>query len=327
MRFSIVIPVYNVKDYLERCLDSVLANDLKDCEVIVVDDGSTDNLSPALCDSYAARYPDVIRVIHQSNMGLGGARNTGLEQARGDYVFFLDSDDTIVPDAMKILRKAVEQTPADIISFQLNLDDGQGNLTPFQADPFFPARPFALSDRKEYLLALPSAACRIWKRELFLASGVRYPSRVWYEDIRTSAKLFALAKSIRVLEDRLYCYLQRPGSIMKSAALDKNRDILEAFDDLLRWFREKGLYDTYKSELCRLAVDHIFLASTVRVARQDPRHPLLPEFSRYMQVNFPEFRKNPYLSKLPALHKLLLRLIEGGHYRTVRLLFRLKGNR
>ena len=97
MRFSVVVPVYNVAEYLESCTNSVLHSDYRDFEMILVDDGSTDGVCPDLCDAIAQKYPDTVRVIHQLNMGLGGARNTGLEQARGDYLLFLDSDDTLAP--------------------------------------------------------------------------------------------------------------------------------------------------------------------------------------------------------------------------------------
>ena len=97
MLLTIVIPVYNTAAYLEACVQSVLSGDHQDCEILLVDDGSTDGVCPALCDRLAAQHPALIRVIHQENKGQGGARNTGLEAAAGTYLFFLDSDDTIVP--------------------------------------------------------------------------------------------------------------------------------------------------------------------------------------------------------------------------------------
>ena len=122
MRFSVVIPVYNVADYLTACVDSVLSGDCSDYEIILVDDGSTDNRSGPLCDALAARSPGRIRVIHQENLGLGGARNTGLEAARGEYLFFLDGDDTITPDALSTLSRAVETyRHPDVIAFFLEL--------------------------------------------------------------------------------------------------------------------------------------------------------------------------------------------------------------
>lgn len=323
MRLSVVIPVYNVADYLQKCIDSVLANDCAGCELVLVDDGSTDGRSAAICDENAARRPDLIRVIHQENRGLGGARNTGLEAARGEYLFFVDSDDFITEDALGVLKAAVEESRADIYSFGFYSVDGAGNRTPVKTWDGGEAA-FRLEERADFLLSLPAACVRVWRRSLFLNSGIRFPSRVWYEDIRTSPKLFALAESIVTLDRPLYCYLARPGSIMRSDNIARSREILDAFDDLLAWFREKGLYERYEKELCRLAVDHISLAACVRVARADPRSPLLAELSAYMEEHFPGYIRNPYLTRLPGRHKLLLKLLRGRHYTAVRLLFSLK---
>lgn len=323
MRFSIIIPVYNVAEYLRGCVDSVLANDCSDCEVILVDDGSTDGICPTLCDTIAAEHPALIRVIHQENRGLGGARNTGLEAAVGDYLFFVDSDDTIAPESLSVLSAAIDRSHAEIYSFQMVSHDGAGHQQPMDISACYDG-PFSLAQNPAFLLSLPAAWARIWKRSLFLDTGIRYPSRVWYEDIRTSTKLFAAAASIDVLPDRLYWYLARPGSIMRSGNLARNREILEAFDDILRWFDQQGLRQQYQAELCRLAVDHIQLAAVVRVARVDPKSPLLQEFRSYMDQNFKGYHSNPYLSRLPALHKLLLKLINWKCYGLVRLLFRLK---
>ena len=324
MRFSIVIPVYNVSDYIDKCLASVLANDCSDCEIILVDDGSTDGVSPAICDKYSLQYPDLIRTIHQENKGLGGARNTGLEAANGEYMFFVDSDDTITADAMTILRKAVEKSQADIIAFNIYSDDGEGHLTPMKANAFETEAPFSLSDKPNFLLSMPSAVCRVWKRSLFMDSGVRYPSRVWYEDIRTSTKLFALAKSIYTIEDMLYMYLQRPGSIMNSGNLSRNQEIIWAFDDFVTWYRENGLFEKYHDELCQLAVNHVLLVASCRVARIDPKADLLKSFDEYMKTNFPDYAQNKYYGSLSSSHKLLLWLLNHKMFGAVKLLFTIK---
>lgn len=324
MRFSVVIPVYNVKEYLPACVDSVLQNDLTDCEIILVDDGSTDGVCPGLCDDYVNQHPDLIRVIHQENRGLGGARNAGLEAATGEYLLFVDSDDTIVPQTVSVLWAAAEQSRADVLAFNFCNDDGCGHLTPHTANVFCTDAPFRLEERKEFLLSMPSAWSRAWKRSLFLETGIRYPDKVWYEDIRTTMKLFAAAGSIFTVDASLYRYLQRPGSIMSSAKTERNREILDAFDDLLAWFSAQGLAEAYQEELTFLAVQHIRLAATVRVARQDPKHPLLGEFDRYLKEQFPGYTKCTYLPRLSRLHRLLFTLAERRCYRTIRTLFRLK---
>ena len=114
MIFSVVIPVYNVKDYLPKCIDSVLAQDFEDYEVILIDDGSTDGESGAICDRYAAAHPERIRAIHKPNGGVGEARNVGIEAAQGEYLIFIDSDDYIAPDMFRVLADAVARFGSDI---------------------------------------------------------------------------------------------------------------------------------------------------------------------------------------------------------------------
>lgn len=175
------------------------------------------------------------------------------------------------------------------------------------------------------LLASPNAWNRIYRRSFFLDSGVRYPGRVWFEDIRTTMKLFALAQSIEAVPEALYYYVVRQGSITRNAKADRNREILDAFDDLLSFYRQCGLYPRYRSELCRLAIDHVYLAASVRVLRIDRKHPLLRVFADYMQQNFPDYRENPYLEELSKARCLAFSLLERRQYWALWLLFRFKG--
>ena len=180
---SIVVPVYKVRDYLPGCLDSILANDTSDCEIILVDDGSPDG-SGAICDRYAQAHPDLIRVIHQANGGIGSVRNTGVANAKGEWLFFIDSDDTIAPDSLAVLKEAIRLGGAQVIGFQYCADDGVNPPHPQSCGFEAAAAPFRLSDRKDYLLSLPSVWIRLWKRSLFTESGIHFPTGVWYEDIR-----------------------------------------------------------------------------------------------------------------------------------------------
>ena len=322
MVLSVVIPVYNVAQYLEQCVDSVLASQETDYEILLVDDGSTDGVCPGICDRYALANPDRIRVIHQENQGLGGARNTGLAQALGEYVFFVDSDDYLAPEALSVVIRQIRQTHGDIYSFQCYCTDGCGGDTPLTMSACF-AEPFTLAQHPEFLLSLPTTWARVWRRAFLLDSGVRFPSRVWYEDIRTSTKWFALARSIHTLPDHLYYYRNmRQGSIMNSGKLERNREIVEAFDDILDWFTQKGLAEQYHNELCRLAIDHMMLAASVRVAKIDPDSPILGELLGYMHSRFPDYRHNPYRRELPAPRKLVFWLVDHRQFRILGRLFR-----
>ena len=119
MQFSIVIPVYNVAPYLRECVDSVLAQNSTDYEIILVDDGSTDN-SPAICDEYAEKYSQ-IKVIHKANGGLSDARNFGIKKAQGDYLMFLDSDDFWNRENVLLdLHNIIKENNPDLIIHELS---------------------------------------------------------------------------------------------------------------------------------------------------------------------------------------------------------------
>lgn len=324
MLFSIIIPVYNVKEYLRKCVGSILDNSFSDYEVILVDDGSTDG-SDILCDELVQENAGRVRVLHQENQGPGCARNTGVAAAEGEYLFFVDSDDSLKPDALERLA-AVERYQADILAFDFFSDDGEGHLQPMSANRGKVGTPFTLAEQPEFLLSVPGVWQRIWRRTLF-DKGVQFPNRVWYEDICTVTKLFALAEKIVILPERPYCYLSRPGSIMNSRVLPRNREIITAMEDILGWYQDKGLFDRYQKELCALTVEHVLLVASVRVAKIDSKSPILQELSDYVFKKFPDFQKNSYVRQLPRLRRLALYLVCHKRYGLLRWLFRLKDGR
>lgn len=319
MKYSIIIPVYNVADYLEKCVDSALAQ-TGDFEILLIDDGSTDGLCPALCDRYAARFPQKIRVVHQENGGLGAARNAGIACAEGEYLLFLDSDDTLAPEALGVLERATASNPDMVIfGYEQVFPDGHCRAHPTGLPTDTPLR---LATCPQLLISEPNACIRLCRKSLF--SDIRFPGRVWYEDLRTTGKLLARANSILAIRDCLYGYLMREGSIMNSRNIARNGEILDAAEDLLTWYRKEGLFEAYETELCALTVEHVLLSASVRVARADAKHPLLAKFSEFTRENFPDYRKNPYRARLSRAKRLALFLMEHRKYRTLRLLFRLK---
>ena len=325
MLISIIIPVYNTKDYLEKCVDSILVGDLSDCEIILVDDGSTDNASGALCDELAEKHSGVVRVIHQQNKGLGGARNTGIDAAKGEYLLFIDSDDTVAPNSVDILKKAVSNINADIYSFNLVTDDGNGNGEPIKANRYESSEAFCVAEHPEYLLSIPSACCRLWRRNLFVETGIRFPDKVWYEDIRTTVKLFVLAERISTMDDCLYVYYQREGSIMRTDNIGRNREIIDAFEDIIGWYKENGYFEKYRELLCALCIENVYLSASVRVLKADASNPLLKEFRNYTQQQFPEYKNNKYMANISSTRKLAYKLLELKLYKLLAFLFRLRG--
>ena len=308
MRFTVVIPVYNVAPYLTRCVNSVLNNKEKDFEILLVDDGSTDGHSGPLCDTLAAENPNRIGVIHQKNCGLGGARNTGIEAARGEYLFFLDGDDTISPDTLSVLSQAVETyRHPDVIAFFLALyPEGSDTPTGLQRHSLPKNQVCTLIQCPTMLLDTPSACARLWRRDLFLKSGIRYPERLWYEDLYTTENLLLEAKSIVGLEAPLYRYLLRSGSIMRGKDPARNGEILLA---LITTTQETHDLTTFKD---------------MRVLLQNPHHPLIPQFLEYLNQQFPAYRTCKYYRSLTHAQRVILFFLRHRQYRLPALLLEWK---
>ena len=321
-KISVVIPVYNVEEYLKKCVDSVLSQTETDFECILVNDGSTDN-SGALCDEIA-KQDSRIRVIHQENTGLGGARNTGIREAKSDWLLFIDSDDYIEPQTLDLTLKEAEKTDADMVIFAIRSVNDAGKQLAVLNDSVEHRRVYSPQKDTFLLKGMVTACNRICKKSLFTDFNIYFPSKVWYEDIRTTTKLLAHSKQVVYIENVLYNYLMREGSITKNVNADRNSEILEAFEDILSYFKANKLYEIYRDELCFLTIFHLYITASVRVLMVDPKHSLLGKFSDYMKKNFPTYRSCKYLFELDRNKKLILTLLEKKMYRTIRLLFKIK---
>lgn len=222
MIFSIVIPVYKVEEYLEQCLGSVLKQMSSiEFEVIAVDDGSPDKCGEIL-DEYEKQYPN-LKVVHQRNQGLSVARNTGLAVAQGEYVWFVDSDDWIEPDALKHIEKALYAKP-DILEIGFNY---------VWPDRIISNHQFVwhgiISGSDAYLKdGLPAPAqFTIVKRSLLVENNLMFYPGILHEDTEYKPKLAIVAQSAACLDKPVYNYRQREtGNIMSTYSFRNARDLV-----------------------------------------------------------------------------------------------------
>lgn len=228
---SVVVPVYRVEKYLDKCVSSICAQTFADFELILVDDGSPDNCPP-LCDAWAQKDPR-IRVIHQKNGGLSAARNAGIEAALGQYLLFIDSDDYIEPDMLRQLVYGAQRSGAKMTLCNLRYEDELG--IPFLY-PDFSSVQDAILDRNAFWNGYYSSQSayyvvawnKLYRRELF--TSLRYPVGKLHEDEYVLQELVDQCDNICCLGYVGYHYVQRSGSITNSA---KNVDHLEYWEILL----------------------------------------------------------------------------------------------
>lgn len=323
---SIIVPVYNVNLYLNRCVESILNQSFENYEICLIDDGSTDG-SELQCDLYATKYEDKVRVVHQKNQGLGGARNTGIRLARGDYLFFVDSDDYISESCLQLLADEINRRKPDLLIFNFEKVDESGRVKEISSDRFAKYEPGMYSSRvenkKELLLSFPSACNKIFKRSLFINYNIWFPSKVWYEDIRTVLKVYQVADRIFYLNQTIYYYVERTGSITNNLNVEKNKEIIEAFYDIIEYYQSHGIYKQYYSELEYIAIRHLYIAASLRVLNITIDNEIIDCFKYFMKENFPLYKKNRYLKSSESKVQYLFYCLEEGHYKWLRVILKL----
>jgi len=320
MKLSIIIPVYNTREYLAACLDSVVDSACGDYEIVIVNDGSTDD-SGIIAAGWASRYPGLIRVITTENGGLGAARNVGLEAARGDYLLFVDSDDTLSAGALREMLNTLDGS-FDIGIFDILQVNPSGD-TVGTIYGCTERGDFTLSESPRLLFEPPSACNKLFRRSLFLDSGVRFPGRVWFEDLRTIPKLYPLAGTIRNLAKPWYRYLIRPGSITNNANAARNLEIIDAAAEIIAHYKAAGLYERYEDELCYMAFYNVFLTASVRVNAADPDSAVQEQLMQWFLQSFPDWRDNPYVKSQGSKHRLLTELLMRRKRKSVHLIMQL----
>lgn len=214
-KVSVVVPVYNIESFLPRCLDSLIQQSMKDMEIFLIDDGSTDN-SGLICDEYASK-DSRIQVIHKSNEGLAAARNDGIDLSTAPYVMFVDGDDWVEPEFCEKPYVAAVSEDAEIVIFDAGIEKKGKKYIGKDG------KPVGMVDPETALKYGGSMAWnKLYKREVF--DNIRYPVGHVYEDVAVTYKILFLAKHIVMISDILYWWVFRKESISHSHSAEYKRD-------------------------------------------------------------------------------------------------------
>jgi glycosyltransferase involved in cell wall biosynthesis len=242
-RVSIIVPVYNVEKYLEECLDSLVNQTLKDIEIICINDASPDNSLNILKD-YKKKYPKLIKVIDlKKNVCLGGARNKGLDIARGEYISFVDSDDYVDANMCEKLYNHANKHEADIVQFNyVEFRDNKKSKKIIDTDiDLFESGNLVVS-KEEFIGETHDYMCfRFYKKHLW--SKVRYPEGVTYEDQATFLLLAVLSNKFIKLDESLYFYRRRAKSI--TATRSRFFTQIDGIRFMVEQSKKLGVYDKY----------------------------------------------------------------------------------
>ena len=222
-RFSIIVPVYNTEKYLKRCLDSISKQSFTDYEVIIINDGSTDNSSNII-----SKYP--YEVINQENQGLSMARNNGVKVSSGDYLIFLDSDDYIEKDLLKEINESLFNNP-DLVRFQIKEVFDNKDYINYKEEPFENkdgVEAFKLITKYHFV---ENAWAYAIKREYYLKEKFSFKKGTYHEDFGLIPLVIIKSKVVNSIDYLGYCYYQRDGSIMNSSDYAKTEKKVKDFYD------------------------------------------------------------------------------------------------
>lgn len=251
---SVIVPVYNMEKYLNKCMDSLVNQTLEDIEIIVVNDGSSDN-SQKILDKYKEEYPNKIKVINQENLGISAARNNGIKVATGKYLGFVDSDDFVDLNMFKHLYKKIEETSSDIVVcnykkyYMLNEEYSDINVVKnINFDNIY--------DDPSIINSIDYAPWnKLYKKDLF--ENIEFPLNKKYEDINAILKIFFKAKKISKLGEYLYFY--RINEKGETLTINKKiEDIVFILQDLVNWTKMQNKYSLIENELKKLCINQTF---------------------------------------------------------------------
>ena len=247
-KVSLIIPVYNVEKYLRKCLNSAIAQTLREIEIIIVNDGSTDQSLSIICEF--EKKDKRIKVINQKNSGVSEARNAGLRVASGEFIAFLDSDDWIDSSFLEKMYQTAKEQNADIaVCSYASVVEGYGKMPTIKR-----SKSDLLSSTKALKKIISESGIRsytwdkLYRRSLFTMNNISYPSVNCYEDMATTFKLFYYSKRIAILEDCLYYYLQRKTSITKKVDTKLVYDNIKALTMMREFLKSKGCLKKYMRE-------------------------------------------------------------------------------
>ncbi len=296
---SVIVPVYNIEKYVSKCIESILRQTYSNLEIILVDDGSTDNSSNIL--NIFSRKDNRIKVLRKENGGLSDARNYGLDRAKGDYIFFIDGDDYISDECIEFLENAIEVYNADISTTQFiryyeneepNASDGRN-------------MPYTTTKALERLLyqknCTTSAWGKLYKKSLF--DNIRYPKGKICEDLPITYKLFARANKVVIGKSKHYFYLQRENSIIYSKFKPARADALKFAKEETDFIKEH-FPKLKKAALNREFMENVYVYSSIISSKDNKYKDILlnvKESIKHLRITVLTDPKAPLMTKMYAL--------------------------
>lgn len=286
-KVSIIVPVYNVEMYIEKCLNSLVNQTLKDIEIIIVNDGSKDD-SYKIVKKYQEKFNNIV-YLEKENGGLSDARNFGMPYAKGEYIAFLDSDDYVEYDIYEKMYNKAKETNSDYVECDFIWE--YPNKSVIDTGEKYEGKHDML--QKVRVVAWN----KLIKREILEKTKIQFPKGYRYEDIEFTYKLIPYINKSSCLREPLIHYIQRDGSI-SNVQNERTKEIFDVLDNVINYYKENNIYDEYKQELEYVYARFLFCSSLLRMAKIEDKNikkELLKKTYENVYSKFPDWKNNKLL--------------------------------
>ncbi len=289
-KVSVIVPIYNVEKYLKKCLETLVNQTLQDIEIILVNDGSTDN-SSEISKKYQNMYPQKIVYLEKENGGLSDARNFGIAYAKGEYIAFLDSDDYAEYTTYEEMYEIAKKENSDMVECDFYWEYPNKRKTDIGV---------IYNNKKEMLEKVRVVAWnKLIKKEILVETQIQFPKGYRYEDIEFTYKLIPYLNKVSFLKKPCIHYIQRQNSIANSQN-ERNSEIFDVLDNVIKYYKEKNLTKEYGAQLEYIYTRYLLCSSLLRMVKikdKSTRKKLLQQTWTNLNAKFPEWKNNSILQK------------------------------
>ena len=314
-KVSVVVPIYNVEEYLERCIKSLVKQTLEDIEIILVNDGSRDK-SGTIAQEFQKKYPDKIKYVEKENGGLSDARNYGMKYATGEYIAFLDSDDYIEKNAYKVMYKKAKEEDSDYVECDFIWEYPEKSKKDEQ---------IKYANKNEMLAFVRVVAWnKLIRREVITNNNIEFTKGLRYEDFEFTYKLIPHINKFSYVNEFFIHYTQRQNSIA-NVQNEKTAEIFEVLDNVITYYKQNNFYDEYKEELEYNYARYLLCSSLKRICKisdNQKRKELINKTWDNLNSKYPEWKKNKILRNVQLGKNKYMRTINKFTYKIYTLLFR-----
>ena len=307
-KVSVIVPIYNVEKYLEKCINSLLSQTLEDIQIILVNDGSKDN-SGNIAKEYEKNNKDRVIYVEKENGGLSDARNYGLKYATGDFIAFLDSDDYIEKNAYEeMYNKAIEEN-ADYVECDFIWEFPNK----IRVDKQYPYK-----NKKEMLSFVRVVAWnKLIKRQLITDNNLEFPKGLRYEDVEFTYKLIPFVNRFAYVDKPFIHYVQREDSIA-NVQNERTAEIFTVLNNVIEFYKKNNIYEEYRNELEYNYARYLLCSSLKRMCKikdKSIREKLLTESWERLNLNFPNWKENVILKTVNIGKNKYMRTVNKSTYK------------